>query len=80
MMDFHQIASGFYLTEQFPDNTDDWSEEQFTLWMEDHVLDIYEYWPTNDVWELIDVLAHTLEAVAKEAIKHHETTKGDANA
>ena len=48
--------SGHFLCQHLPDDWTDWSEEKLDKFFEDNVWEPLEYWPVNDVYELIDSL------------------------
>ena len=48
--------SGHFLCQHLPDDWADWPEEKLDKFFEDNVWEPLEYWPVNDVYELIDSL------------------------
>ena len=48
--------SGHFLTSHLPDDWDTWEEEKIDQFFSDHAWEPLEYWPVNDVFELIDAL------------------------
>jgi hypothetical protein len=50
-------ASAQFLTERLPNNWQDMSDSVLDQFMADHAWEPFEYWPIEDVWELIDTLA-----------------------
>ena len=45
--------SGNFLTKDLPNNWDTWEETKVDRFLEQHVLEQYEYFSTEDVWDLI---------------------------
>ena len=48
--------SGYFLCQHLPDDWADWPEEKLDKFFEDNAWEPLEYWPVNDVYELIDSL------------------------
>ena len=48
--------SGHFLCQHLPDDWADWPEEKLDKFFEDNTWEPLEYWPVNDVYELIDSL------------------------
>jgi hypothetical protein len=48
--------SGHFLCQHLPDDWADWPEEKLDKFFEDNAWEPLEYWPVNDVYELIDSL------------------------
>ena len=48
--------SGHFLTTHLPEDWDTWNEEKLDQFFSDHAWEPLEYWPVNDVFELIDNL------------------------
>ena len=48
--------SGHFLCQHLPDDWNDWPEEKLDKFFEDNEWEPLEYWPVNDVYELIDSL------------------------
>ena len=46
--------SGHFLCQHLPDDWADWPEEKLDKFFEDNAWEPLEYWPVNDVYELID--------------------------
>ena len=61
-----QIMSGHYLCKNFPDNWHKWSDRKLDKFMEDNVWQPFEYWPTDDVFSVIDSAAIELCHQIKE--------------
>ena len=53
-----QWASGFYLTDNIPDEYyTEWDEEEQDQFIQDHLWEPFMYWESKDVLEQINVLA-----------------------
>ena len=48
--------SGHFLCQHQPDDWADWPEEKLDKFFEGNAWEPLEYWPVNDVYELIDSL------------------------
>ena len=54
-----QWASGFYLTDNIPDEYyTEWDEDEQDEFIQDNLWAPFEYWRTKDVLEQIEVLAY----------------------
>ena len=54
-----QWASGFYLTDNIPDEYyTEWDEDEQDEFIQTHLWQPFEYWETRDVLEQIDSLAY----------------------
>ena len=58
-------ASAQFLCERLPDNWQDMSDSALDQFMTDHAWEPFEYWPLEDVWELIDTLAMDFHDIAE---------------
>ena len=57
-----QWASGFYLTDNIPDEYyTEWDEDEQDQFIQEHLWEPFEYWQTKDVLEQIHVLAYHIE-------------------
>ena len=57
-----QWASGFYLTDNIPDEYyTEWDEEEQDEFIQDHLWQPFEYWQTKDVLGEIHSLAYHIE-------------------
>ena len=50
-------ASGHFLCEHFPEDFEDWEEEQVNQFILGNVWQPFENYSADDVWEIIDSLA-----------------------
>ena len=46
--------SGHFLTQELPDNWRDFDEDYLEEWFTECVLDTYQYWEWDDVYDMID--------------------------
>ena len=54
-----QWASGFYLTDNIPDEYyTEWDEDEQDQFIQDNLWEPFQFWRTKDVLEQIDVLAY----------------------
>jgi hypothetical protein len=60
------LASGHFLTDQLPDEFDDWSEEQRLGFIEDHKWQPFEYWDSAEIYDEICQLASTMFRFAEK--------------
>ena len=51
-------ASGHFLCENFPEDFNNWEEEQVNKFILDNIWQPFEGYPAEDVWENIDNLAY----------------------
>ena len=47
-----------FLAEALPDNWQDMSDDELDMFMRDHHWEPFEYWDTDDVFQLIEQLAY----------------------
>ena len=73
--DYMRLASGQYLTDWFPDDHDDLTDEEILEFIEEHPVSLYEYLAPLDVLNLIVDLADMMEDIAEDAIRS-ELAKG----
>jgi len=66
-------ASGHFLTESFPKEFTDWSEEQINEFILSNTWQPFETWSAQDVWELIENLAGSV----RELLSSPEPKKDD---
>ena len=53
-------ASGQFLTEPFPDNYDQWSDEKLDDFIDDHKWEPFENYDPSFIWEQIQHLAYSV--------------------
>ena len=56
-----QWASGFYLTDNCPDEYFNWDDEEQTEWIDEHKWEPFEFWDSDDVCEQICSLSNWIE-------------------
>ena len=72
-----QWASGFYLTENIPDEYyTEWDEDEQDQFIQDHLWEPFTFWQTKDVLEQINNLAYHIE---NGFVPQKETTNEDTN-
>lgn len=54
------FSSGSFTAGYLPDNWHEWDEEKLFNWLDDNAWEPLEYWPPQDVWDLIDAEALAL--------------------
>ena len=50
-------ASGQFLTESFPDDYDQWNDEELDDFIQDHIWEPFEDYDSSFIWEQIEHLA-----------------------
>lgn len=73
--DYVQMASGHYLTDWFPDNHNDLSDEEILEFIAEHIVCLYEGLLLETVLNLIIDLGETYSDIAEDAVRS-ELAKG----
>lgn len=60
------LASGNYLTRNFPDNFDTWEEDELDQFMEENSWEPFENWDVDDVYVQIEQTANMMIKFAKD--------------
>jgi hypothetical protein len=71
------LASGHFLTDQLPNEFDEWGEVQRLGFIEDHKWQPFEYWDPAEIYDEIRSLADTMIRFAE---KYHINERLDENA
>ena len=58
-------ASSHFLCESLPDNWQEMSDDELDQFLTTYAWEPFEYWPTDDVWELIDSLALEIQNIVE---------------
>ena len=67
-LDYIQIASGHFLTDYLPDNHLEMEHDALIKFAEDNAYCFLAGYSGESIWEEIDSLAHTLEAISHLSI------------
>ena len=62
----YQIASGWVLTDEIPDNYFDWDEDRQNYYLRQHVTEEYQHHNAKGLWDAIESMEGFLEYTLKE--------------
>ena len=61
------FASGQLLTEEFPDDYDEWDDKKFDQFIQDNLWEPFEKYDSSFIWEQIEALAMTVRIYIDES-------------
>jgi hypothetical protein len=64
----YQYASGWFLTDEIPEDYFDWEEWMQDEFLEQHLTEEYQHHTANTIWEQIESMESFIKHIAKEGL------------